>query len=120
MNDDNTKELKVHNTLNDVTTNLVVLLENANTINYLNDYSYVHNKQFGELSYAFESLSTYFSNKKSKYLFDIQGGFKIQDALDYCAKNLVEGCVFVNPLLLGNKNKGFVNGHAVHFCSHSR
>lgn len=37
------------------------------------------------------------------------------EGVDYAAKNLAEGCIFVNPPLSGNT--GSINGQAVHLCS---
>lgn len=37
------------------------------------------------------------------------------EGVDYAAKNLAEGCIFVNPSLSGNT--GSINGQAVHLCS---
>lgn len=37
------------------------------------------------------------------------------DGVDYAAKNLAEGCIFINPELSGNT--GVINGQSVHLCS---
>lgn len=62
-----------------------------------------------------EANRSSFAGGRGKFLCYTDDDSKWSDALDYAAKNLVEGCVFVNLKKCDNSIK--VNGQDAHLCS---
>lgn len=64
-----------------------------------------------------ESCKGSYGSSRGKFLTYTNEDDKwMTDALDYAAKNLAEGCIFVNPEGL-NGEHGTINGQPVHLCS---
>jgi len=66
-------------------------------------------------AYNGESNRSSFSGGRGKFLCYTNDDSKWSDALDYAAKNLVEGCVFVNLKKTDNSIK--INGQDAHYCN---
>jgi len=62
-----------------------------------------------------EANRSSFAGGRGKFLCYTNDDSKWSDALDYAAKNLVEGCVFVNLRKTDNSIK--INGQDAHLCS---
>ncbi len=70
-----------------------------------------------EQNYKFvESVETIFDPKNKVFLCSQNDNFPLTERLDYAAKCLVEGTIFINPNVSGTTGK--INGQSVHLCSH--
>ena len=97
---------------------------NANSTSNTQKYKLNFNHPTKELIWAMkigafngEANRTSFTGGRGKFLcYTHDEDQWLTTALDDAAKNLAEGCVFINPALSGTT--GQINGQPVHLCSH--
>lgn len=123
-----------HKEINEIKCKLIHLTNEVKTLtnnDIIKCYSNISScdEQFNDLINSIETLKTYFIKIKQTYLFDVHNIFTneltLEHALDCAVKNLVEGCVFVNPQFkhtnaeeLNWNKKGIINKFGAHLCSH--